>query len=148
MVNPFSATHKGTFFAHGVRVRRHYGRHRDRTCQSDLCTARFCTTRTGGLLDVVHDIAPNELCNDLAELLAEQLDEAGVLRGQPEFELVFTGVVRTTIDGTMASWRRFYRNSLDQLERGTAAFAPVHEHAEALLAGTRVVDLGSCFGFF
>src|SRR5262245_39493326 len=100
MVNPFSATHKGTFFTHGVRVRRRYSRHRDRTCRSDLCTARFCTTRTGGLLDVVHDITPDELCDDLAELLAEQLDDAGVLRGQSEFELVFTGVVRSTIDGT------------------------------------------------
>ncbi len=148
MVNAFAVADRGTFYAHGVRVRRRYSRHRGKTCRSDVCTARFCTTRAGDLLDVVHDIKPDELSDDLAELLAEQLDDAGVLRGQPEFELVFTGIVRSTIDGAMPAWRRFYRNSLDRLESGPAAFAPVHEHAESLLVGARLVDLGSCFGFF
>jgi len=148
MVNPFSVSHRGTFSADGVRVRRRHRRHRHGNCRSDLCTTRFCTTRTGDLLDVVHDISPNELNDDLAELLAEQLDDAGALSGQREFELVFTGVVLSTIDGTMASWHRFYRNSMDRLERGAAAFAPIHEHAETLLAGTCLLDLGSCFGFF
>ena len=148
MVNPFAAAHPGTFSAGGVRVRRRTGPHRNEACRSDLCTPRFCTTRAGHFLDVAHDIAPDELSDDLAVLLADQLDDAGVLRGQPEFELVFTGVIRSTVDGTMPAWLRFYRNSLVRLEHGTAAFAPVHEHAASLLLGTRLVDLGSCFGFF
>ena len=48
----------------------------------------------------------------------------------------------------MPAWLRFYRNSLDRLEDGVAAFAPVHEHSASLLVSSRVVDLGSCFGFF
>jgi hypothetical protein len=97
---------------------------------------------------VVHDIGPDELSDGLTALLTEQLDDTGVLRGQPEFELVFTGIVRTTVNGSMAAWLKFYRNSLDELEHGRAAFAPIHERAQSLIAGSRLVDLGSCFGFF
>ena len=114
MVNPFAAARPGTFSADGVRVRRRTGPHRNEACGSDLCTSRFCTTRAGHFLDVAHDIAPDELSDDLAVLLADQLDDAGVLRGQPEFELVFTGVIRSTVDGIMPAWLRFYRNSLVQ----------------------------------
>jgi hypothetical protein len=99
------------------------------------------------VLDVEHDLRPDELSDDLAVLLVEELDDTGVLDGQAEFELVFTGIVRSTVDGVMPAWLRFYRNSLDRLEDGVAAFAPVHEHAASLLVGSRVVDLGSCFGF-
>jgi hypothetical protein len=97
---------------------------------------------------VVHDIAPDELSDGLTALLTSELDDTGVLRGQPEFELVFTGIVRTTVNGGMAAWLKFYRNSLDELEHGHAAFAPIHERAQSLVAGSRLVDLGSCFGFF
>jgi Methyltransferase domain len=100
----------------------------------------------------VHDISPDELSDELSDelttLLTEQLDDTGVLRGQPEFELVFTGIVRTTVDGGMPAWLQFYRNSLDALERGVATFAPIHQRAHSLLTGRRLVDLGSCFGFF
>jgi hypothetical protein len=99
------------------------------------------------VLDVEHDLRPDELSDELAVLLAEELDDTGVLHGQTEFELVFTGIVRSTVDGAMPAWLRFYRNSLDRLEDGVAAFASVHEHAASLLVGSRVVDLGSCFGF-
>ena len=50
------------------------------------------------MLDVVHDLRPEELSDELAVLLAEELDDIGVLDGQPEFELVFTGIVRSTVD--------------------------------------------------
>lgn len=147
MVDPFAPAEAGSFSASGVRVRRRVGYHRAHRHRHSVCTPRFCTRRHGGVLDVVHDLRPEELSDELAVLLAEELDDIGVLDGQPEFELVFTGIVRSTVDGIMPAWLRFYRNSLDRLEDGVAAFAPVHEHAASLLVGSRLVDLGSCFGF-
>lgn len=148
-INPFAPTTPGTFTANGVRVRRRTRPHRAHTTgPSGLCTPRFCTTRAGGILHVVHDIEPDELSDGITTLLTEQLDDTGVLRGQPEFELVFTGIVRTTVNGSMAAWLKFYRNSLHELEDGHAAFAPIHDRAHSLVLGPRLVDLGSCFGFF
>jgi hypothetical protein len=147
MVDPFAHADAGVFSGSGVRVRRRVGSHRTHSDRHVVCTLRFCARRHGGVLDVEHDLRPDELSDELAVLLAEELDDTGVLNGQAEFELVFTGIVRSTVDGAMPAWLRFYRNSLDRLEHGLAAFAPVHEHAASLLVGSRVVDLGSCFGF-
>jgi 2-polyprenyl-3-methyl-5-hydroxy-6-metoxy-1,4-benzoquinol methylase len=136
-----------------VRVRRRTGPHMahvDAHVDRDaLCTTRFCTTRRTGVLDVAHDLRPEEMSDDLAELLAKELDDSGVLRGQPEFEAVFTGVIESTLDDDGGDpWYRFYLNSVDRLERGDAAFAPIHEHAASLVIGNEIIDLGSCFGFF
>jgi Methyltransferase domain len=147
MVDPFAHADTGVFSASGVRVHRRVGSHRTHSDRHALCTPRFCARRHRGVLDVEHDLRPDELSDDLAVLLVEELDDTGVLDGQAEFELVFTGIVRSTVDGVMPAWLQFYRNSLDRLEDGVAAFAPVHEHAASLLVGSRVVDLGSCFGF-
>lgn len=141
MVDPFAVADAGSFSAGGVRVRR--GPHRAHHDGHGVCTPRFRTSRRGGILDVVHDLHPEELSDELAVMLAD----SGVVNGQLEFELVFTGIVRSTVDGTMPAWLRFYRNSINRLECGVAAFAPIHEHAASLLVGSRVVDLGSCFGF-
>src|ERR1700754_5081094 len=134
-----------------VRVRRRTGPHVAHDDQTTLCTKRFCSSRSNGVLNVAHDLRPDELCDDIAELLAVELDDAGVLRGQPEFEEVFTGIVQSVLGEDVAAdaaWLRFYRNTIERLERGTAAFAPIHEHAASLVVGRRLVDLGSCFGFF
>ncbi len=147
MVDPFAHADAGVFSASGVRVHRRVGSHRTHSDRHVLCTPRFCACRHRGVLDVEHDLRPDELSDELAVLLVEELDDTGVLNGQAEFELVFTGIVRSTVDGAMPAWLRFYRNSLDRLEDGVATFAPVHEHAASLLVGSRVVDLGSCFGF-
>jgi hypothetical protein len=137
--------------APSVEVRRRVGPHAAHRDRNVHCTNRFCTARSGGILRVSHDLRPEELCDDLAELLAAELDDAGVLRGQPEFEAVFTGVVQSVLDdagvGDVA-WLRFYRNTIERLEHGTAAFAPIHERAASLVVGRTLVDLGSCFGFF
>lgn len=61
---------------------------------------------------------------------------------------MFTGVVRSTVDGSLPSWLRFYRNSLAALERGSTAFGPIHAEAATQVRGGRLLDLGSCFGFF
>lgn len=104
--------------------------------------------RDGTQLTVEHDLAPDDLCDELAVTLSEQLVDTGALRGQSEFEAVFTGVVRSTVDGGLPAWLRFYRNSLDKLESGATAFAPIHAWAAGQVQGHRVLDLGSCFGFF
>ena len=114
MVDPFVHATAGVFSGSGVRVRRRVGSHRTHPDRHVLCTPRFCARRHGGVLDVEHDLRPDELSDDLAVLIAEELDDTGVLHGQPEFELVFTGIVRSTVDGAMPAWLRFYRNSLEQ----------------------------------
>jgi hypothetical protein len=135
----------GAWSGHGVRVRRRRGPHLG---HEGLCTPRFCVRRDDGILTVEHAVTPDQLCDELAVQLTEELVDTGALRGQPEFELVFTGVVRSTVEGAGPAWLQFYRNSLARLENGATAFAPIHERAASLVLGRRVVDLGSCFGFF
>jgi SAM-dependent methyltransferase len=105
--------------------------------------------RDGGELVVAHDFSPEELSDELAVLIADELGETGVLaRGQTDFEQVFTGIVRSTVDGALPAWLRFYRNSLDRLQNGSASFAPVYQHAAEVIRGRQLIDLGCCFGFF
>ncbi len=148
VLDPLAPAPRGMWCAPGVRVSRRRGPHRAHRAADSVCTPRFCAQRRGSLLTVEHDLNPDELCDELAVMLAEQLVETGALRGQPEFEMVFTGIVRSTVDGGLPAWLRFYRNSLEKLEGGTTAFAPIHVWAASLVRGHRLVDLGSCFGFF
>ncbi|WP_165804683.1 mycofactocin oligosaccharide methyltransferase MftM [Mycolicibacterium austroafricanum] len=148
VLNPLAPSPHGVWSSHGVRVLRRRGPHRPHSAPGTVCTPRFCSARRGGLLTVEHDLTPDELCDELAVLLADQLVDSGALQGQSEFELVFTGVVRSTVDGGLPAWLRFYRNSLNKLENGSTAFAPIHSHAADLVRGGRLIDLGSCFGFF
>lgn len=145
-VDPLAPAPPGAWSCDGVRVRRRRGPHREHL--GAVCTPRFCVSRRGSALTVEHDLTPDELSDELAILLTDELGGSGVLRGQPDFELVFTGIVRSTVDGGMAAWVRFYRNSLAALESGHATFAPVHGRAADLVTGARLLDLGSCFGFF
>jgi hypothetical protein len=147
-LDPLAPASSGTWSGHNVQVHRRVGPHREHRAPGAVCAPRFCTHRRGQLLTVEHDLTPDELCDELAVMLAEQLIDSGALRGQSEFEQVFTGVVRSTIDGGLPAWLRFYRNSLHKLESGTTAFAHIHAHAADLVRGASLVDLGSCFGFF
>lgn len=142
-VNPLAPTSGGTWHGDGVLVRRRTGRHHPHDA---VCTPRFCMDRREGVLAVEHDLTPDELSDELAVLLTEELGTR--LRGRPEFEQVFTGVVRSTVEGGMAAWLQFYRNSIGALEQGRTAFAPIHARAAGLAVGEQLIDLGSCFGFF
>ena len=148
VLDPLAPAPNGTWSGPGVRVSRRRGPHRQhrgspehRHGSPDLhadtlrrpaapaeavCTPRFCVQRRGSFLTVEHDLHPDELCDELAVMLADELVDRGAIRTQAEFELVFTGIVRSTVDGGMAAWLRFYRNSLAKLESGTTPFAPVH----------------------
>ncbi|MCK5757267.1 MAG: class I SAM-dependent methyltransferase, partial [Mycobacterium sp.] len=148
LLDPLAPSDAGVWSCAGVRVRRRRNPHHRHAAQTATCTTRFCVQRYGEVLLVDHDLTPDELSDDLAVMLADELVDSGVLRGQTEFELVFTGVVRSTVVGGLDSWARFYRNSVARLEEGTAAFAPIHAFAAGQVRGRQVIDLGSCFGFF
>lgn len=148
VLNPLAPAPHGTWSGHGVRVTRRQGLHRRHSGHHTVCTPRFCAQRQGGHLTVEHNLTPDELCDELAVMLAEQLVDTGAVRGQSEFELVFTGIVRSTVHGGLPAWLRFYRNSLDKLEHGTTPFAAIHTWAAGQVQGRRMIDLGSCFGFF
>jgi SAM-dependent methyltransferase len=91
-----------------------------------------------------HRIPPDELSNDLAGWIADDLVAPGLIPASA-FEHTFVSVVGS-------AWLPFYRNTLRELARGgapggtNAGMAPVHERAAALAAGS-VVELGCCFGF-
>lgn len=93
---------------------------------------------------VRHRIPPEELSNDLAGWIADELVAPGLIVPSA-FEDTFVDVV----DG---AWLPFYRNTLHELANGgapggtNAGMAPVHERAAALTVGA-AVELGCCFGF-
>ncbi len=91
-----------------------------------------------------HRIPPDELSNDLAGWIADDLVAPGRIPASA-FERTFVSVVGP-------DWLPFYRNTLRELARGgepggtNAGMAPVHDRAAALALGS-VVELGCCFGF-
>ncbi|WP_072687405.1 mycofactocin oligosaccharide methyltransferase MftM [Rhodococcus marinonascens] len=101
-------------------------------------------TREGSLLRVTHALTPDDLSERLVAEVTTSIADADF--GRVEFESTMVGLVRSTVDGALDAWSVYYRNSLDELLDGTAAFAPIHEKAEDLVRGS-VLDLGSCFGF-
>jgi hypothetical protein len=148
-LDPLAPTPPGFWHCDGVRVIRRSSLHNGLDGPHFPGTTRLRTRRSGGELVVTHDLSPEELCDELAVLVAVELDEIGMLvRGRADFEQVFIGIVRTTVDAALPAWLHFYRNSIDRLENGSASFAPVHQHAASLVQGRRLLDLGCCFGFF
>ena len=97
---------------------------------------------------VSHDIGVDDLSNDLAGWIADDLVAPGLL-DPAGFEDAFVGIVQDLDPG----WTAFYRNTLAALRGGgvpggtNADMAPVHDRAAALAVGPHVVELGCCFGF-
>jgi SAM-dependent methyltransferase len=91
-----------------------------------------------------HRIPPDDLSNDLAGWIADDLVAPGLIPASA-FERTFVSVVGS-------AWLPFYRNTLRELAAGgtpggtNAGMAPVHERAAAVAVGS-VVELGCCFGF-
>ncbi|MHB9857019.1 mycofactocin oligosaccharide methyltransferase MftM [Streptomyces sp. YIM S03343] len=121
-------------------------------------TPHFTLRRHGRRIELSHALDPGRLDNDLAGLLAEELFAPGWLSGSDVFERVFTGVVRTCVDGALPAWTTFYANTLagiraswqseDPADHSSiAGFAPVYRRTLDLVAPGAVLDLGSCFGF-
>jgi methyltransferase family protein len=124
-------------------------------------TGHFCLTLRGGRIEVSHWLHPDQLDNDVAGLLSEELFAPGWLSGVEIFERVFTGVVRSCIDDPLLAWCTFYGNTLARARQCWQApavptghehttisqLAPVYAHALQLIPAGQVLDLGSCFGF-
>jgi SAM-dependent methyltransferase len=124
-------------------------------------TAHFCLWENDRRIKVSHSLRPDQLDNDVAGLLADELFAPGWLSGLEIFERVFTGVVRSCVDDPLLAWCTFYGNTLARIRqcwRAPAAapgpghstvseFAPVYAHALQLISAGHVLDVGSCFGF-
>lgn len=122
-------------------------------------TRHFAVERAGDRRTLRHRFHADELDNDIAGILDEELFRPGWLRGSAAFEQVFADIVRSTPPDASSAWRHFYANTLDAIRRHLrgdlprtrstiAGFAPVYAEAQRLVDGERVLDLGSCFGFF
>ncbi|MBJ8348012.1 mycofactocin oligosaccharide methyltransferase MftM [Antrihabitans sp. YC2-6] len=134
MLDPIAPSPPGRWHGDHVEVVR-LGGVRSRT---------ITATRGRRRLTVRHALRPGDLSDGLAIRVADEL----ALEQRSDFEAVMVGLIRSTVDDPVCAWAEFYRNSLQDLLSGAAAFSPVHERAEQLVAGASVVDLGSCFGFF
>lgn len=98
-----------------------------------------------------HRIGLGEISNDLADWIAADLLEPGLL-DHSAFERTFVSVVLSTDPDPATAWTAFYRNTLAELAAGgtpggtNAGMAPVHARAVELAVGS-VLELGCCFGF-
>ncbi|GAA4146753.1 mycofactocin oligosaccharide methyltransferase MftM [Actinomadura keratinilytica] len=121
-------------------------------------TEHFLLRRRGRRIEIDHWLPAERLDNDLAGLLADELFAPGWLSGPDIFERVFTGIVRTCVDGPLTSWCAFYANTLARIRTywhspdpsarsSIAEFAPVYQRALDLVPPGAVLDVGSCFGF-
>lgn len=132
------------------------------TCAGDgqvTRTRHFCLHRREHRVEVTHWLRPEQLDNNLAGILAEELFAPGWLSGVEIFERVFTGVVQSALDDPLRAWTLFYDNTLARIgecwtrpheeapHSSIADFAPVYRHVLDLAPPGRVLDLGSCFGF-
>jgi SAM-dependent methyltransferase len=123
-----------------------------------VLTRHFDVTREAGKLLVSHSVPREQIDDDLAGLLAEELFVPGWLRGPELFERIFTGVVRTSEVAGLDAWELFFRNTLRRLDESANhdpggvhgcidGYAPVYEYARSLVPAGSVLELGCCFGF-
>lgn len=109
---------------------------------------------------VLHRLAPAEIDNDLAELVAGELVRPGCVAVPNAFERCFAGVVLSSAPDSGDAWHAFYKNTLSRLQqvasgsyRGlgsgpVSVFGRIYEHARGLVVGSSLLDVGTCFGFF
>jgi len=98
-------------------------------------------------------IALDALDNDLAGWIERTLVRPGIV-APAAFEAAFVALVESAAPDRLDAWAAFYGNTLDRLATGNSAgsgtiaeFVPIHEMASSLVRGSRVVELGCCFGF-
>ncbi|AEF42744.1 mycofactocin oligosaccharide methyltransferase MftM [Hoyosella subflava] len=121
-------------------------------------TQHFHVCTVSGRLEIRHWLSAEEIDNDLTGLLLDELFTPGLLSGTGMFERVFTGVIRSTVPDALDAWNSFYRNTLCKVRAcwqhpgagggQISDMAPVYSRALRLVPPGRVLDLGSCFGFF
>ncbi|GAB3492798.1 mycofactocin oligosaccharide methyltransferase MftM [Flexivirga lutea] len=119
-------------------------------------TDHFDIGRVGTGLLLEHDLAPDQVDDDLSGMLSVELFDAGWIRGPRLFEELLVGIVLTSADAPQQAWLNFYRNTIRRIDAeitdpsgcgSIAAYAPVHAHVEGVVRGSSVHELGTCFGF-
>ena len=124
-------------------------------------TDHFRLAERSRRIEVSHWLRPDQIDNNVAGLLADELFTPGWLSGAEIFERVFTGIVRSCIDDPLQAWCTFYGNTLARIRQCWRAaalpdgsgpmtisdHAPVYAHALQLIPPGPVLDVGSCFGF-
>lgn len=139
------------------------GPQRPRRALRTVRTTHFDLAVRGDLVHLEHVLAPAEVDDDLAGLLAAELFGPGWLRGADLFERLFTGIVLSGEADPLTAWEGFYRATMARVEEEVARdsalaaggsghgtieeYAPVYERATSLVVGHDVLELGSCFGF-
>jgi SAM-dependent methyltransferase len=109
-----------------------------------------------GATVVLHRLKADEIDNDIAEIVASELARPGAVGVPNAFERCFAGVVLSSAESSGEAWRAFYENTLSKLEKAapdgdsspTAVFGKIYERALSRVAGSSLLDVGSCFGFF
>lgn len=101
----------------------------------------------------------DRLDNDLADAIAAELGPLGLVPDEEAFHRLFVATVEGSAPTAALAWNRFYRNTLarfrgaDRTAAGgaqfgsVATFGRIYADVADHLAGTSVLDLGSCFGF-
>ncbi len=159
-LDPFAPDLAGHYADDLVRVFREDGRSHRSDSEPIVRTPHFRLLRVCRHVEVGHLLRPDQLDNDLAGLLADELFTPGWLSGNDVFERVFTGVVRSTMTDPLLAWATFYGNTLAKIRQSWSNhgppqapsligdMAPVYARALRLVPDGVVLDLGSCFGFF
>ena len=94
------------------------------------------------------------ISNELADHISAELVPLGLVPDGPAFEQIFVDAVLATHPDPVQAWTAFYGNTMRRL-RGpdpggvgsVATFARIYAHAQSLIRGTTVLDVGCCFGF-
>ncbi|MDQ1006208.1 hypothetical protein QFZ82_000693 [Streptomyces sp. V4I23] len=157
-IDPLAPHTPGLYADHLVRVIHDRRVDAHATARPIVRTEHFTLRRRGRRVELGHSLRPEQLDNDLAGLLAEELFAPGWLSGSDIFERVFTGVVRSCVDGPLPAWTTFYDNTLLRIREhwqtpepaehsSIAGFAPVYRRTLDLVPDGTVLDMGSCFGF-
>lgn len=152
-LDAYRPSRDGVYLTPHLTVRRSRGSSR-RT--DGVHTATFDVHRVGERLLIDHHLDRDTVSDDLTGLLSEELFDAGWLLGPELFEELFVGVVLTCADDPLEAWTSFYRNTIARLDEAVtdpggpgsiAAYAPVHAQVAELVRGSRILELGCCFGF-
>src|SRR3954469_14648053 len=120
----------------------------------------FAVFSLDGAIAVLHRLEPAAIDNDIAELIAGELVRPGHVEVPRAFERCFAGMVLSSAPGPREAWRAFYDNTLSKLQQvalgsypgrdsgPVAVFGRIYQHAGALVVGSSLLDVGTCFGFF
>ncbi len=117
---------------------------------SDVVTPHF---RVRGR-DVEPRLPGSRVDNELADHIAAELVPAGLVPDAAAFERIFVRIVLASAPTPAMAWAAFYRHNLRRLRRprpdgddSVSTFARIYAHAGSVIRGTRILDVGCCFGF-